>query len=105
MIELKHTPGPWVVINGWDKNGNGKYFPSVVIKGDPKTENVNGRIVINISHDQEPVSLMANAKLIAAAPDLLSACLMAYYSLSQNEPPHVDVILKQLSDAIIKATE
>jgi len=69
---MKHTPGPWHVIDGWNENGEGKYFPSVVLHG-PDDDGALGRnrITINVSHDQEIPSLMANAHLIAASPELL----------------------------------
>ena len=70
MENYKGTPAPWVVINGWDNNGEGHLFPSVVLHqgcGD-----VNRRkITINVSHDQEKESLMANAYVISCAPELL----------------------------------
>lgn len=77
MEQLKHTPGPWYVIEGWDENGNGKYFPSVVLYGPLDDESGRRCITINASHDQQIPSLMANAKLIATAPDLLEDLLMA----------------------------
>ena len=75
----KHTNGPWKVIGGWDENGKG-VFPSVILHGnEARYIESYGRsgITINTSHDQKIESIMANAKLIAAAPDLLSACISA----------------------------
>jgi hypothetical protein len=66
---MDYTPGPWKVKDGWDKNGNGKYFPEVVFCETPKLKGV----VVNESHNQEAESIMANAYLIAAAPELLEA--------------------------------
>jgi hypothetical protein len=79
MKDLKHTPGPWKVINGWDSEGKGKFFPSVVIMGTGKENDLyeQKRIVINVSHDQQAASIMANAKLMAASPDLIKAALYA----------------------------
>lgn len=34
MGNTKYTKGGWKIINGWDKDGNGKYFPSVILFGD-----------------------------------------------------------------------
>lgn len=72
MKEIKHSPGPWKVVNGWDEQGNGKYFPSVIINqaAYDNSDCHRGCIVVNVSHDQEVESLMANAHLIASAPDM-----------------------------------
>lgn len=67
-MDNQFTPGPWTVMDGWDKDGNGTYFPSVVLSGNHKY--TQGKITINVSHNQEAESIMANAYLIAAAPDL-----------------------------------
>ena len=82
-MEFKGTQGDWRVIDGWklDENGNaiekkGSVFPSVVIFGsDDNYKKTMGRsgLVINTSHNQSVSSIMANAQLIAAAPNLLSA--------------------------------
>ena len=55
----KHTPGPWVVDPCWDILGN--------------TDDGNG-MVCQITTDAVPrAEAEANARLIAAAPDLLEA--------------------------------
>lgn len=71
-MEYKFTKSPWKVIGGWDEKGNG-CFPSVVLHGSEKTYRESfGRtgITINCSHDQKDESLMANARLIAASPEM-----------------------------------
>jgi len=114
MAELKHTPGPWIVVNGWDENGIGKYFPSVVLYGDPNEDDYGRRrITINVSHDQKIPSLMANAKLIAAAPDLLQAAINALEYLDHARPDksmreeynHHSETYNAIFEAIKKATE
>jgi hypothetical protein len=80
-MEFKGTQGEWKVIDGWklDSNGNeikqkGTMFPSVLFLGDKETfQKSMGRtgITINTSHNNSCESIMANAKLIASAPDLL----------------------------------
>lgn len=73
----------WQVINGWEKDSNGKCidkkgssFPSVVFHGTEndyiKSLGRNG-VVINCSHNQEMESIMSNAYLVAAAPEMLEA--------------------------------
>ena len=72
-MEFKGTKGKWVVVGGWDNDGKG-CFPSVIIHGTEQNfKNNYGRngITINVSHDQRAESLMANAQLIAHAPDML----------------------------------
>ena len=74
MSEFKGTKGKWKLINGWDKDGKGKYFPSVLLFGNEKMHyETLGRcsIVINTSHNQEAESIMANAILISKAPEML----------------------------------
>ena len=58
-MENKHTPGPWHVINEWNVSG-------------PEYEVANGSIMVR--DDDESA---ANARLIAAAPDLLKALEIA----------------------------
>lgn len=59
----KHTPGPWVIDPCWDILGN--------------TDDGNG-MVCQITTDAVPrAEAEANARLIAAAPDLLEACRQA----------------------------
>jgi len=73
-MEFKGTKGPWRVINGWNKNGEGKFFPSVVLFGSDDDGSLGrNRITINVSHNQEVESLMANALLISKSPILLQA--------------------------------
>lgn len=56
-----HTPGPWTT-DGWSVEAVASPFPFVVaIAADPDQE------------VRDPVSQAANARLIAAAPDLLEA--------------------------------
>lgn len=102
-MKLQHTPGPWNIIGGFDANGKGNYFPSVVLTGPLEFEN-GKRIAINVSHDQKIESIMANAKLIAAAPDLLNAALLAYPTLTKDTEANA-AILKILINAIEKATK
>jgi hypothetical protein len=60
----KYTPGPW----HWDY---GDEFAFEIL--DPRNGIIAG-IIYDISIDQTKAELLANACLIAAAPDLLEAC-------------------------------
>lgn len=65
-----HTPGPWF----YDDGENGRYFPHVVLGGsNPKSREF---IVVNTTRGQNGGTMeecQANARLIAAAPELLAA--------------------------------
>ena len=56
----KHTPGPW-----YSRNGSSPHF-----QGQIASESTGATVAISYSDEDG-----ANARLIAAAPDLLDACL------------------------------
>lgn len=58
----KHTPGPWLY------KSNGSYFDVGIDNHEDSVIPVYPTVCIGVPHDQE-----ANARLIAAAPDLLEA--------------------------------
>lgn len=66
MSAAKHTPGPWVLA---DRNKKG--FAARIISGDP-----NSGIVADAYGGGEMAQVDANAKLIAAAPELADAVEM-----------------------------
>ena len=88
----KHTPGPWDALKGRDGNIRG-------IKGRHGPEIVN---VINWNGISSPASSVgqANARLIAAAPELLEACMAA----AEYDALLDDFTLASLRAAIAKAT-
>lgn len=73
--EEPHTPGPWEVREVWS-NSYG-WVPEVVVKGNPSQ-----RITGYLLHNGE-----ANARLIAASPRLLGACLRWLDILGSEEKP------------------
>ena len=112
MTQTQHTPGPWEA----EIYPDGKYFPSVVIgyrpglryfdgSGDDKSMRRQREIVINVgppgsdlaSNSMEVCN--SNARLIAAAPELLEAaeCAVAECGLNGS--------LEALDAAIAKAKE
>ena len=96
-MDIKHTPGPWAVfqndsdeerldINSLHPSGKGAFFVAETIGGLADGE------------------MEANARLIAAAPDLLQACEQAEHWLDHDdgsaEPAEM---LRVLRAAIAKA--
>ena len=93
----KYTPGPWRVCGGYTAS-----YTAITTEND-------GYIVYGMAdrldhkEREEPINApdyetqRANAKLIAAAPDLLAACKDAFNYVTN------DILLKQLEAAIAKA--
>lgn len=67
-MKSKHTPGPW------------EYAPTAGHETHGQSVVYNDGLSIAIVYDGE-----ANARLIAAAPDLLQACKAAVVSLIEDE--------------------
>jgi len=96
---MTHTPGPWEVYIG----GN---FLQVWMKG-RKEESIYlsrecGAIAdIELGNDRNPEKFIADANLIAAAPELLEAGEQLLYQLSING--NVRQAATDLANAIAKA--
>jgi dsDNA-specific endonuclease/ATPase MutS2 len=83
-LTVGHTPGPWHFHGGWG---------CMVKAGEASIAECRQQL----KHSE----IVANAKLIAAAPDLLAACQAAL-----EEIQHFSFgTVKQISDAISKATD
>ena len=89
---LKHTPGPWY---------SGKYIDRVTL-----SEESDGSD--SICHVYQP-SQRANARLIAASPELLAACVRVSDAIDDYLQGGQKTVLidayKQVSAAISKAVE
>lgn len=84
MIELKHTPGPWA-LDGWA-------IQSVIAQTkDSRFRNGIGYVtVFTVADSQREIPLeerVANARLIAAAPDLLRE-LITFHEFLINDDFH-----------------
>lgn len=103
-IAPAHTPGPW-------------YFQHIEW-GDEVSDDWTvcedlgdgtGRHVAHVAHinqgERQPLVELANARLIAAAPDLLKACRNACtrFAFSDNEIDQI--VVRKLKEAIDKATK
>ncbi len=86
MSTSKHTPGPWTIkpYKSWDKR---------ILLPEPSI------YVDNDDVDQDEAS--ANARLIAAAPDLLAALEDAFVFIGTS--PHDPALLLRTRAAIAKA--
>lgn len=71
MSESKHTPGPWIVEQ-----------TTLTISAEPLKE---GRARVPVSMTVHCSQADANARLIAAAPDLLEACEFFFGAIESGE--------------------
>ena len=84
-----HTPGPWIITDF------------------EKITDVNGKMItLLLSNSGSLNTKLANAKLLAAAPELLEACIAAF-SLSEEIASFEswEMVQGQLLSAIQKATK
>lgn len=89
-----HTPGPWVIGRGADG------FP--IVHTAPDTDSPSGQGVAHVCKRAMCQDHIANARLIAAAPDLLEA-LKAIDAWASNKSAHNErSIIAQVRAAIAK---
>ena len=73
----KHTPGPW----NWNLNTHDLEYHYATIN------NANGGVAVVTGFVNYAEKATANAKLIAAAPQLLEACKEAFRMYEKIDPP------------------
>ena len=94
-MNTQHTPGPWAVVASWE---------DYMVEAPNKEE-----IIFQDGPYQTPSIKEANARLIAAAPDLLEALLECLQHLERDDQ-HIDALgwkmphYTKACDAIAKAT-
>jgi len=108
MTDIKHTPGPW----SFDENqhlaaGNRSYgilTLAPAFNSDNEDWPYHPRVAcVQVGHGSAPKEIAkANARLIAAAPELLQALKSAEIVLSEKSPN--GAVLKEIRSAIAKAT-
>lgn len=93
MTTQTHTPGPWT----FDRLGGG--WGCIIRNGAPAKD------TFRIAELAESPQIEANARLIAAAPDLLAALqdLMEFWDAGTPVHPGAEVV-SQAREAISKAT-
>jgi len=94
------TPGPWSIVMRKSWSGNELYFDGVA---DPTGEKIR---VEGLVLTASPVG-RANARLIAAAPELLAAlrsCLQCFDEMKGRKPAFVEDSIAMGKEAVAKAT-
>lgn len=103
MEKPQHTPGPWEASTG---ENDGRDFITIEHDGFPLCEVRGTNDMSCIDEEQEPYiadEMVANAKLIAAAPDLLEACIEFVRKVEAGEARSIRSYA-QMKAAIKKAT-
>ena len=91
MNKIKHTPGPWRISNteiygSEDIHVHGRLWPVVPGQGQVSSRSFTSRVCV-VEGSPELEGPAANARLIAAAPDLLEVC---HELLHEVETSHID---------------
>lgn len=89
-MKTKHTPGPW----------EHKPKSTTVYIGNKLQAIVSAEVGIK---DIDWEEAEANARLIAAAPDLLNACKLALRFFSNDSGSNIDICKNYIEQAIQKA--
>lgn len=76
-MKTKHTPAPWRVTNG---------MPYIMAENNTEIAKVN----CDVEHEKDIETIQANAKLIAAAPELLEALQDFVRSFENSAPCALD---------------
>lgn len=100
-----YTPGPWQVLNGNVYHASAAPAPFTDAKGVEHPDYLSGLIALPYSTGGDRKTpagnVAANARLIAAAPELLEALQLALKSANFANCPGVE---EQIEAAIAKAT-
>lgn len=116
MSDTKHTPGPWRWSRTYEMDSGHFHWCLESDESAANGQTIDGSLVLLLNRDDycgTPFLNNPNARLIAAAPDLLEACEVAFnalYDLIQSEfatssdphPADKDPDIAQLRAAIAK---
>jgi hypothetical protein len=94
MTQTKHTPGPWCAVGPWVEHPNDT--TADICSCDPRNFGQQG---LNRSDEEQ----CANARLIAAAPDLLDVAKVARDVLAGRGVRGDSPIMQALDAAIARA--
>lgn len=100
MSTAKHTPGPWGFFEDDFEGGYTIDVPSFRRPFPEGDDPVSFRPIATVRDQQE---VAANARLIAAAPELLAACKRAVPQIHDDESTSAAGVRRLLLAAIAKA--
>jgi hypothetical protein len=104
----KHTAGPWIYYNARaHQNGSDVYTLTSLAKSPASAHNGIWLADIRQGREGDQISIlegMANARLMATAPELLAACESALRFAESIDPDEATEVLEILQAAIKKAT-
>lgn len=93
-----HTPAPWQIEWNAAQSGEGHYITDSNDMGE------HARIAAVLFHDDADGETRANARLLAAAPELLEACKrMIEWDDREHDHPQRQAAYRNARDAIAKA--
>lgn len=98
--QTKHTPGPWVLAEGYERSDTSRHFVWSDAETPEEREDASRYCIATVEPREHGETLDANARLIAAAPDLLEACKAALSELLRVSPSQASPIVRA---AIAKA--
>lgn len=103
----KHTPGPWSYsdTHGYGDWEGEKEYGVEVIENVVFKSSTGITVLLACDCCNGITCSRANARLIAAAPELLRACITAMDWLADKGVPHDHVEVKRILAAIAKAEE
>jgi len=99
---MKHTPGPWKEERCHAANIVDVYDGHIIREGDGWRIPNGINLICTVAHVGTAQATNANARLIAAAPELLEACKRALVYVKSD--PAVYPLICCLEEAIAKAT-
>lgn len=109
MQRESHTPGPWIVDEVATPNGVG-YFINHLWNEDDASDNTHTDEIAEVVMNYKGGTALANARLLAAAPELLDACQKAMSiesKIGANDATlgRNDYLIDLLQTAIAKAVQ
>lgn len=103
----EHTPGPWQTVQEPEQRATNEMYRYVVVADDPDDPLSPWNIAAAfgwVGHQDDPwEQSAANARLIAAAPDLLAACravVSAYASGQAYDKCPLDIVKAAIGKAV-----
>jgi hypothetical protein len=96
---MRHTPAPWKVTRGLENNAKDYILITAA------NHNGGWPLVLAECGKWDIPAAQANAALIAAAPELLAACKMAFDELGKSNTWKVSTLRLDIIRAAIKKAE